>query len=212
MIELTADGSATLRDPRTGDTYHSMRGAAGEAMHIFIEHGLRRKITPGQRVNVLEVGFGTGLNAFLTLKESRAVQSMVYYEGLELYPVEIDVAAQLNYTDDPAFMALHSAPWGVEVEVGEHFLLKKRREDLVLCSFEPIFDLVYFDAFAPDTVPEQWTTEVFSRICDAMNPGGVLVTYSAKGSVRAKLIGAGFSVERLPGALGKRHMVRATKE
>jgi tRNA U34 5-methylaminomethyl-2-thiouridine-forming methyltransferase MnmC len=216
LIVLTADGSATLRSPLTGDTYHSLRGAVGESRHVFIEHGFRaaRSTRAGETLRVLEMGFGTGLNAWMTLSEAEG--TAVEYTAVELYPVPEDVAAQLGYTTDPRFMALHTAPWGEWSEPAEGFRLLKlagaMTEVLQNREFLSSFDVVYWDAFAPDTQPELWTAEIFARVFEALSPQGVLVTYSAKGTVKQALRAAGFVVERLPGALGKRHMLRALKK
>ncbi len=225
MIESTADGSQTLRHPLLHDTYHSMRGAEGESHYIFIEQGLRAwldrnaegtesRLSEGNEspsIRILEMGFGSGLNAWLTWKEARDRGLKVYYETLELYPVAETVASQLTYAMDERFMALHRASWDVDVPLDENFVLKKRRCSLVDCRFDTTFELIYFDAFAPDTQPELWSLEVFSRLYDHLSEGGMLVTYSAKGTVKENLRGAGFVVKRLPGALGKRHMLRAEK-
>ncbi|MDR2894966.1 MAG: tRNA (5-methylaminomethyl-2-thiouridine)(34)-methyltransferase MnmD [Alistipes sp.] len=213
QIEITADGSATLRSPLHGDTYHSLRGAVGEARHVFIEAGFGA--VDRDPVRVLEAGLGSGLNAWLTLHEAALTGRRVEYTAVELHPVPADVAARLNYTDDPRFAALHAAPWGEWSEPAEGFRLLKLHADLaeVLAAsdFSAIFDAVYWDAFAPDTQPELWTEQLFARVHAATAPGGVLVTYSSKGDVRRALRAAGFTVERLPGALGKRHMLKATK-
>jgi tRNA U34 5-methylaminomethyl-2-thiouridine-forming methyltransferase MnmC len=221
-IETTADGSATLRSPLHGDTYHSLRGAVGEARHVFIEAGFLAQEhnqsdfsseLPLSR-KILEMGFGTGLNAWLTLEEAARTGGRIEYTAVELYPVPVEVAARLNYTADPRFMALHAAPWGEWTEPAEGFRLRKLQgamgDILDRSEFSATFDLVYWDAFAPDTQPELWTAELFARVFETTAPGGVLVTYSSKGDVRRALRAAGFAVERLPGALGKRHMLRAT--
>ncbi len=169
------------------------------------------------------MGFGTGLNAWLTLAEWQRPQrdmcaskpQRVEYTAVELYPVTPETAARLGYTSDPRFAAMHGAPWGEWSEPAEGFRLRKLHgamgDVLAASDFSAIFDLVYWDAFAPDTQPELWTPELFAAVFAAMAPGGVLVTYSAKGDVRRALQVAGFTVERLPGALGKRHMLRASK-
>lgn len=209
-IESTEDGSHTLRNPIHGDTYHSTRGAVGESRHVFIENGFLS--TGCDPVRILEVGFGTGLNAWLTLLESLKQARAVEYTAVELYPVPCGIAASLNYTSDPRFMAMHSAEWDHRSDICEGFTLRKLNVDLAKESFGEGFDLVYHDAFAPDTQPEMWTPELFKRIYAAMNEGGVISTYSAKGDVRRAMQNAGFTVEKLPGALGKRHMIRAVKE
>jgi tRNA U34 5-methylaminomethyl-2-thiouridine-forming methyltransferase MnmC len=211
-ILSTADGSATLRSPHHGDTYHSLRGAVGESRHVFIDAGFSQSV--GEPVRVLEMGFGTGLNAWLTLLEAERTGRRVEYTGVELHPVAREVAARLNYTSDPRFDAMHSAPWGEWSAINEGFSLRKLHgsmaEILEGTDFSSNFDLVYWDAFAPDTQPELWTAAIFERVRGVTATGGVLVTYSSKGDVRRALMAAGFAVERLPGALGKRHMLQGT--
>lgn len=209
-IEKTADGSDTLRHPVTGDTYHSLRGALGESLHVFIDSGL--SAVKKSTISVLEVGFGSGLNAWLTLEYAERRGITVEYTGVELYPVDIATASRLTYTDDPLFMELHESPWEVPAPITSYFTLIKTGTDFAATEFNRTFDIVYFDAFAPDTQPELWTADIFSKLHNAINPGGILVTYSAKGSVKRALREAGFEVERLPGALGKRHMLRAIKK
>lgn len=228
-IEITDDGSPTLRSAFCGDTYHSVRGAVGEARHVFIEAGFSEALdvtsqqppriagTPPRRgegfppVRVFEMGFGSGLNAWLTLEEADRAGRQVEYTAVELYPVPEDVAERLHYTSDPGFAAMHRAPWGEWAQVSQGFRLLKLHDDLVRIKFSSVFDVIYYDAFAPETQPELWTVQIFERIFETMSPGAILVTYSAKGDVRRALQSAGFTVEKLPGALGKRHMLRAKK-
>ena len=217
-IEITADGSATLRSPLHGDTYHSLRGAVGEARHVFIEEGWqwsRRINSSSEPVRVLEMGFGTGLNTWLTLEEAARTGLRAEYTAVELHPVPCEVAVQLVYTSDERFMALHDSPWNVWSEPSPGFRLRKLQgamaDILEGSGFSAIFDVVYWDAFAPDTQPGLWTPEIFALVYKATAPGGVLVTYSSKGDVRRALQAVGFVVEKLPGALGKRHMLRAKK-
>ncbi len=314
VIEPTEDGSSTLRNGPDGDTYHSVRGAVGEARHVFIEAGFQA--VTRSHVRVFEMGFGTGLNAFLTLLEAEkhearrqwgasalhrgwrradtlrvefrrnfgpsccATSRTVEYVAIEKHPVPEEVTATLGYSDDPRFAAMHSAPWGVWSEPAEGFRLLKLHGDASEAGFwegldeilggkeneriaaqlsrplkagsgreilgdhrtilhstvaqnssspspphggtmevatqpriadRKMFNLVYWDAFSPDTQPELWTPEIFSRMASRMSPGAILVTYSAKGDVRRALSAAGMTVEKLPGALGKRHMVRSER-
>lgn len=208
-IEPTEDGSVTLRHPVYRETYHSVRGALGEAKHIFINNGLLS--VPQDSVSILEVGFGTGLNAWLTLEHARHSGRKIDYHTVELYPVSLKTAASLGYTDDPLFMRLHECHWGEKTDIIPGFALTKLEADLGEVEFSAKFDLIYFDAFAPDAQPEMWTPKVFSWLNGEMARGGVLVTYSAKGTVKRALRAAGFEVKRIQGALGKRHMVRAVK-
>ena len=209
IIEPTEDGTPTLRHPVFGDTYHSTRGATGESMHVYIRQGFAASGLP--HVRLLEVGFDSGLNAWLTARAAFFMNRTVAYTALEPYPVDPRTAAQLSYGADRLFMALHEAPWNVPARITERFRIRKVETSLQDYEFDTTFDLVYFDAFAPDTQPELWTADVFRRIFDILSEGGLLVTYSAKGTVKRNLREAGFDVKRLPGALGKRHMVRAVR-
>ena len=208
-IEITGDGSPTLRHPVTGDAYHSVRGAVGESEHVFNREGFLCSESP--HVRIFEAGFGSGLNAWLTAQAARREGRTVFYEAVERYPVDPQTARKLSYATDPLFRALHDAAWNVPVGIDERFTLKKVEAALEDYRFDTTFDLVYFDAFAPDTQPELWSKELFARLYACLAPGGTLVTYSAKGLVKENLRAAGFEVRRLPGALGKRHMVRAVK-
>ncbi len=209
----TADGSMTVRHPVLGELYHSDRGAVGEAEHVYIRAGFDA-VSAGEAA-VFEVGFGTGLNAWLTFRRAAETGRRVDYRAIELYPVEREDAGRLNYTTEPLFEQLHEVPWdGALHEVGAGGGLTKYRADLLTFDFTPLagcFDVIYFDAFAPDAQPELWSAEVMERMFSILRPGGVLVTYSAKGTVKQALRAVGFEVVRLPGALGKRHMVRAVK-
>lgn len=216
----TDDGSTTVRHEVLGELYHSDRGAVGEAQHVYIAAGLDKILSEsegGTNISVFEVGFGTGLNGWLTfcrVKES-AFPVEVDYRAIDLYPIGVDVVSRLNYTSDPVFSGLHSTPWdGRAYRISEGFFLTKYRDNLLSFDFEPLrerFDVVYFDAFAPDVQPELWTEEVMGKMFSILRPGGVWVTYSSKGSVKRALRAVGFEVTRLPGALGKRHMVRAIR-
>ncbi len=213
-IITSDDGSHTLRHPSLGDTYHSTRGAVGEAQHVFIEAGFDR--VPGPEKRIFEMGFGSGLNALLTLKRAIKTGCRVTYHAVETDPVPMEIVRQLNYitADDPlypAFLAMHEAAWNEPVEIHPAFTLKKHAESLLSTELDATFDIVYFDAFAPETQPELWSETVFRKLFERTAPEGILVTYSAKGEVKQALRAAGWEVGRLPGALGKRHMVRATK-
>lgn len=211
----TGDGSLTMRHPLLGELYHSDRGAVGEAEHVYLRAGFDAAAARKEAVSVFEVGFGTGLNAWLTFRRAVAAGREVDYRAIELYPVGRDDAARLNYTADLLFGRLHDMPWdGTAHEVAGEFRLTKYRADLLTFDFAPLadcFDVIYFDAFAPDAQPELWSERMMERMFHILRPGGVLVTYSAKGMVKWALRAAGFEVFRLPGALGKRHMVRAAK-
>lgn len=214
----TNDGSHTLVSATVkGELYHSTHGAIQEAQHIFINGGLRYAAKP--QLHVLELGFGTGLNALLTWLEAERMGIQVYYETVELYPIPTLLASQLNYSTllgvdkERYFVPLHTCEWGTDVALAPCFTIRKQQGELA--DYQPIgqaFDVVYFDAFAPDVQPQLWSVEVFSTIYEHMAQGGVLLTYSAKGMVKENLRKAGFSVSRLAGPVGKRHIIRATKD
>jgi len=214
----TGDGSATLFVPALNETYHSRHGALAESRHVFIEAGLKAAFLKfGTRLNVLEVGFGTGLNALLTLQEARKHGIELWYTALELNPLSPDLLDGLDYArasghpdDEAIFRRMHDIPFNVAGEVAEMFVLEKRMVDVREFSDSPYrYHLVYFDAFAPKVQPELWTPEVFKRLHDVMAPDGVLVTYSCKSDVRRCLEESGFRTEKIPGPPGKREMLRA---
>jgi len=203
----TADGSKTVYSGHFGEHYHSMFGAVSESKHVFIEAGyLATAVNP---VSVLEIGFGTGLNAWLSLQQANKLHRPTYYETIEFYPIDDVVVCEL--TDDAVFRSLHTAPWEQPVEISPCFALHKRKTDLLQTTFTCKFDVVYFDAFSPAVQPEMWSHHIFSGLYAVMNPGAILTTYCAKGAVRRTLQSVGFIVERLPGSVGKREMLRAKR-
>lgn len=216
----TNDGSLTVRHEVLGELYHSDRGAVSEAEHVYLRAGLEwalEKRGVVKEISVFEVGFGTGLNCWLTyLRSGQAMPPVkVDYCAMDLYPIDKSNITRLNYTLDSRFGTLHNLPWdGRTHRISDYFSLTKYMADLLSFDFAQLidrFDVVYFDAFAPDVQPELWTEDVMAQMYTILKPGGVLVTYSSKGSVKQALRTVGFEVMRLPGALGKRHMVRAVK-
>ena len=213
---LTKDGSSTLYSSRFDEHYHSLHGAIQESEHVFIEMGLKPAVKDKKQLSILEIGFGTGLNALLTLL--RAPEILINYLGIEAYPLGEEEIAQLNYgeqieaTDaDIQIGKLHRADWEISVEINPNFFLHKSKVLLEEFKSDRSFHLVYFDAFAPNTQPELWTSNIFLKIFTYCEPGAILVTYSSKGDVRRALIQAGFEVEKVPGPPGKREMLRAIK-
>ncbi|MDR0729561.1 MAG: tRNA (5-methylaminomethyl-2-thiouridine)(34)-methyltransferase MnmD [Prevotellaceae bacterium] len=218
-IVSTADGSHTLYLPALNEHYHSVNGAVQESRHVFIAAGFRYicKDTPRTSRRILEVGFGTGLNALLTMLEAEHSGTDIYYEAIEKYPLPPEIVASLNYAealhlpDSRRYMCLHNLAWERRQQLSPHFSLCKHRADLRAYEPDGLFDGIYFDAFAPDVHPELWTMTIFRKLYDSLSDGGALVTYSAKGAVKTALRQAGFELRRLPGAAGKRHMLRAVK-
>jgi tRNA U34 5-methylaminomethyl-2-thiouridine-forming methyltransferase MnmC len=214
---ITEDGSTTLFIPELKEHYHSIHGAVQESMHIFINNAYSQIQTSPARI--FEAGFGTGLNAFLTFLVSDKAGTSVHYTTIEKFPLEDNIVRSLNYPEmtDPAkdkiFQVLHDAPWGQDIWISEYFTLHKIKSDLREVQLPAsAYDLVYFDAFAPEIQPELWTEEIFRMLYQSMKEGACLVTYSVKGSVKRALKAAGFRLEKLPGPPGKREMTRATKK
>lgn len=216
-IILTADGSHTVAIPDLHVMYHSRHGAIQESVHVFIEAGLRYVINQSTipSINLFEMGFGTGLNAFLSAIEAEKQQRKIQYTAVEQYPISPEEAAGLKYPETlqhhNLFTALHQSPWNENVNISDSFTLRKEKASLFNLSTNQFFNLIYYDAFAPAAQPELWTVEVFQKLFALLAPGGVLVTYCAKGAVRRAMIAAGFTVTKLPGPKGKREMLRAEK-
>lgn len=216
-LEQTADGSYTLYVPELDEHYHSVKGALTESQHIFIDMGLKHSSVWNPRI--LEIGFGTGLNAFLSLITAEEMKKHIHFTSIERYPLSLEIIHQLDYpsiinrghaTD---YLAIHEAPWEEDAQLTPWFTLHKIESDFTNYRFEKGYDIIYFDAFAPEKQPEMWKQSLFDALYEVLNEGGVLTTYCAKGVVRRMLQSAGFKVERLQGPPGgKREILRATKE
>ncbi len=223
----TSDGSYTLISSTFGEPYHSRHGAITESEHVFINAGLLAVAENKKKISVFEMGFGTGLNALLTWMKAEELELKCNYHAVEPYPLQREEWASLNYgqlLDQEKFERLHACKWNQEVKLSEHFSFKKISEDIeeyLHLSASPClegrrrnqdrFDLLYYDAFAPNAQPELWTESIFSQMFSLLNTGGILVTYCAKGQVKRNMKAAGFIVESLPGPPRKREMIRATK-
>ena len=210
---ITEDGSHSLISEQFNQQYHSLQGALNESEHIYINLGLRPVLENGP-VSVFEMGFGTGLNAFLAWKLADQLQKQVFYTSVEAYPVSLLEASQLNYeeaTGEKGFMQLHHAAWGKEVAISPFFSLRKELTTLQNFTPDRFFDVVFYDAFDPRAQPELWTGEIFTKIAAQTRPGGVLVTYSSNGIVKRALTAGGFKVERHKGPGRKTHVLKAIK-
>lgn len=215
-ILLSADGSHTLLSEKYGVTYHSKHGAVTESAHVFIEAGLHWKSAVNNVVSILEVGFGSGLNAFMTWLEAERLKLPVRYTTLETDPITAAAALELNYPDALQaperardFLSLHDCAWDTTHALSPFFTFEKKQMPLQHFEASRVFDLIYFDAFAPQAQPELWEETIFQKLAQALLPGGGLVTYCAQGEFRRRLRRAGFQTERLPGPPGKREMTRA---
>ncbi|MEH6681007.1 MAG: tRNA (5-methylaminomethyl-2-thiouridine)(34)-methyltransferase MnmD [Sediminicola sp.] len=216
-IITTSDGSKTIRIMEWDEQYHSKHGAVQEAYHVFIQHGL--SLFANREIAILEIGFGTGLNALISWIEARDCQLKITYTGVEAFPVSMEEMQQLNYIEQlkapsfaEGFQLMHASPWERPCSLSPDFVLLKRQMDFLYIEERDSFDLVYFDAFGARVQPELWTEVLFKKMFTALKKDGVLVTYAAKGSVRRALLAVGFQVERLPGPPGKREMLRAIKK
>lgn len=216
-IVKTLDGSNTLYLEEVGEHYHSTFGAIQESMHIFIQEGFNQ--IKAEEINILEIGFGTGLNCYLTLLANLKFNHHVCYYSIEKYPLSESVWAKLNYTEqfpetDPVlFHLIHNASWNCATAIQKQFILHKMELDLLDTKYStlPQIDLVYFDAFSPEKQPELWVLSVFQSLFAIMKESSILVTYCAKGSIRRILQSVGFQVERIAGPPGKREILRARK-
>lgn len=212
----TGDGSYTLELSGVEETYHSRHGAVQESAHVFIESGLMKVLETQQTIRILEVGFGTGLNALLTRAKIEGTDVKVRYSTLETAPLGIDELNLLGYGQrlegfESFYLQMHSVKWEEEVEIDDQFSIIKYQCALQEFQSTEQFDLIYFDAFGPRTQPELWSLGLFKKLADMTIEGGVFVTYCAKGQARRDLSAAGYTMERLAGPPGKRHMLRGTK-
>lgn len=216
-VILTADGSKTIFIPEMDENYHSMHGAFQEAMHVFIQSGLRY-LTQKQDITIFEIGFGTGLNALLSMVEAENSKRKINYVGIEAFPVESELIAEIEYekrVDDKfreSFSFMHSSKWNEKHELSSNFSFTKIHSKIQ--DYQPTSssaDVVFFDAFGPRKQSEMWSQSVLEQMYTILKPNGFLVTYCAQGQVKRDLKSVGFTVEVLPGPPGKREMTRAFK-
>lgn len=223
-IVQTSDGSTTIYLPDWNESYHSKHGAIQEAYHVFIKNGLYFATSEilelrskAASVSILEIGFGTGLNGFITFLESELSGQKIDYVGIEAYPVLLEEAMQMNYAQEIApansavFQKMHECSWEQRNEISANVYLTKQQKLFQEVDEENVYDLIYFDAFGFRVQPELWSEAIFQRMYAALKSKGVLVTYACRTYIRNAMLTAGFSVEKLPGAPGKREMLRATK-
>ncbi|MDD5151631.1 MAG: tRNA (5-methylaminomethyl-2-thiouridine)(34)-methyltransferase MnmD [Flavobacterium sp.] len=215
-IIQTLDGSTTIHIKEWDECYHSKFGAIQEAQHVFIKNGL--SLFENKSISIFEIGFGTGLNAFITFLESQKLHQTINYVGVEAYPISVEEVAMMNYVSElnaeierVIFEKMHKCNWEEPIVLRDDFLFTKRKQFFdEIDDFEK-FDLIYFDAFGYNVQPELWSTAIFKKMYDALKPNGVLVTYAARGVVKRSMIEVGLAVEKLEGPPGKREMFRASK-
>jgi tRNA U34 5-methylaminomethyl-2-thiouridine-forming methyltransferase MnmC len=215
-IIQTLDGSTTIHLQEWDECYHSKHGAIQEAQHVFIKNGL--SLFENNHVSILEIGFGTGLNAFITFLEAKKLNQTIDYVGVEAYPVSPDEVLSMNYVEElnatnesAIFKTMHDSNWEEKISLSKDFSLTKRKQFFEAIDDIEKFDLIYFDAFGYRVQPELWSTEIFKKMYNALKPNSVLVTYAARGVVKRSMIEVGFTVEKLAGPPGKREMFRARK-
>ncbi len=215
-IIITGDGSTSIHIPQWNEQYHSKHGAIQEAYHVFIKSGLA--FVDKNELSILEIGLGTGLNCFITFLEAKQHGLKIDYTGVEAFPITAEERMHLNYVKQlkavqyqAVFDQIHESKWETKMELIADFVFEKKRQKFQDISTDNKYDLIYFDAFGPRVQTELWTEVIFQKMYNALKKEGVLVTYSAKGSVRRTMISVGFAVEKIPGPPGKREMLRAVK-
>ena len=215
-IIVTSDGSTSIHLPEWDESYHSKHGAIQEAQHVFIKNGL--SLFKGQSVSILEIGFGTGLNAFITFLEVVKDNQFIDYVGVEGFPIAPEEVKQMNYVKalkaeefDSVFATMHESVWENPVTIETNFRLTKRKQLFNEINDINQFDLIYFDAFGFRVQPELWSVEIFTKMYTALKSGGILVTYACRGPIKRAMIEAGFQIEKLAGPPGKREMLRGRK-
>lgn len=214
----TADGSHSLLSDKFGVTYHSKHGAVQESQHVFIEAGLYPKAANTKKLSILEIGFGSGLNVFMTYLEAQKMGLEIEMVTYEIYPIALTAAQNLNYpailnakNEEAIFEKMHACEWGNFTELSSFFRFKKLQKDFLTIQDKAKFDIIYFDAFAPNAQPELWEETLLQKMYDSLKKEGVLTTYCAKGVVKRTLKSVGFEIEAIPGPPGKREMTRAWK-
>ena len=216
-IIITEDGSTSIHLPDWNENYHSKHGAIQEAKHVFIKNGL--SLFEDKSIAVLEIGFGTGLNAIITFLEAKNLNQNIDYHAIEAYPVAEEEIKLMNYMKlleasdfQNVFDTMHGSPWEQKLKLSEDFSITKRKQFFNDIEDETYFDLIYFDAFGYRVQPDLWSTTIFQKMYNALKPNGVLVTYAARGVVKRSMIEVGFTVEKLAGPPGKREMFRASRK
>ena len=216
-LQISEDGSSTLLSKKYGVTYHSRHGALQESEHVFIQAGLEACQNDQEEIHVFEMGFGTGLNAYLSLLYALKNDIPIDYTTCELNPLPASLSRELNYPEllnnqhKNLFHLLHDIEWDKKQKLHPDFSILKEAKSIQETDYHDCFDVIFYDAFAPETQPELWNKEIMDKMYRSLKPGGILVTYCAKGEFKRTLKSIGFEVESIPGPPGKREMTRARK-
>lgn len=218
QIITTGDGSHSLLNTALNETYHSVHGARRESVHVFLKNGLEYFLEKNstETIQIFEVGFGTGLNALLTAAFAEGQKQKAFYTSIEAFPLPTEIVSQLNYAESDyeknIFQKLHAVSWDEEVSINPFFTVQKIKTTLQEIQLhDNTFNVIFYDAFAPNKQPELWEIPMLGKVCRALKSGGVFATYCAKGQLKRDLKSLGLLVETLPGPPGKKEMVRALK-
>lgn len=215
-IFLTQDGSHSMMSSAYGVSYHSKHGAIQETQHVFIDAALKYKAAHQNQLNILDIGMGTALNAYMTLLTAKEEKLQINYTAIEAYPISVADASTLNYAsllnqEEPSFLFFHECDWNKTHQLNNQFTFLKKLNSFHDIDYANQFDIIYFDAFAPNAQPDLWEAPLLTKMYEALKANGVLTTYCAKGVVKRTLKSIGFEIEGIPGPPGKREMTRATK-
>lgn len=216
-LRITSDGSHTFHIPEWKEHYHSKHGAIQEALHVFIKEGLQFRLQNNfNSIDLLEMGFGTGLNCLLSYLEAESRKCTVNYTSVEAYPLTLEDVKLLNFYKEleipqSEFLKFHQAPWNASIKVSENFTLTKKQTLFENVAFYEAFDLIYYDAFGIRVQPELWTATMMEKMYQSLKPGGLFVTYASNGETRRNLQHVNFEVEKIKGPPGKKEMIRAFK-
>ena len=214
-IITSNDGSHTIYRKDIDEHYHSIHGSIQESIHVFINAGLRDYLKTKQVVtlNILEIGFGTGLNTLLTIEENQRLKQNILYHTIEPFPIPSSIIEKINFKEinKEVFFKIHDFNWEINNSINDYFTFVKIKNKIE--DFNPTikYDLIYYDAFGPNSQQEMWELKIFKHLYNLLNKNGAIVTYCAKGQVRRDFESVGFKVERLPGPKGKREMLRGVK-
>ncbi len=213
-VKITDDKSHTLFVPELKEHYHSTYGAIQESQHIYINAGMH--CSHKNPLTIFEMGFGTGLNAYLTYLKANKNKIQTFYYSIEKFPLDLNIVSKLNYphligNKFEVYNKMHECKWNELINLSPYFQLLKIKADIKKFIINFRYDVVYFDAFGPDVQPCLWKKQIFEKIINSLNTNGIFITYSAKGEVKRNLKNLNMKIETIPGPKGKREIIRAFK-